>query len=100
MWVGVLLQVSPAELPVSCSGISAAACCPFRPTTGVFLHAGLTLHADLSIRTQAIATIKRILRGVPRLRNSMLLGVAGLAARIPDDNPEVHQLDAACTDQI
>ncbi len=33
--------------------------------------------------------MKRILRGVPRMRNAMLLGVAGLAARIPDDTPEV-----------
>lgn len=49
---------------------------------------GLILHADASIRSQAINAIKRILRGVPRLRNAMLLGVAGLAARTTDDNPE------------
>ena len=43
--------------------------------------------------------MKRILRGVPRMRNAMLLGVAGLAARIPDDTPEVIQLgtnDQSC----
>ena len=51
--------------------------------------AGLTLHADAGIRAQAVAVMKRILRGVPRMRNAMLLGVAGLAARIPDDTPEV-----------
>ena len=51
--------------------------------------AGLTLHADAGIRGQAVSVIKRILRGVPRLRNAMLLGVAGLAARIPDETPEV-----------
>ncbi|KAL0053523.1 hypothetical protein WJX82_006983 [Trebouxia sp. C0006] len=49
---------------------------------------GLTLHADAGIRAQAVAVMKRILRGVPRMRNAMLLGVAGLAARIPDDTPE------------
>ena len=54
--------------------------------------AGLTLHADAGIRAQAVAVMKRILRGVPRMRNAMLLGVAGLAARIPDDTPEVIQL--------
>ena len=36
--------------------------------------------------------MKRILRGLPRLRNAMLLGLAGLAARIPDDTPEVLKL--------
>ncbi len=56
------------------------------------LFAGLTLHADAGIRAQAVAVMKRILRGVPRMRNAMLLGVAGLAARIPDDTPEVIKL--------
>lgn len=51
--------------------------------------AGLTLHADPDIRAQAMSVMKRILRGLPRLRNAMLLGLAGLAARIPDDTPEV-----------
>ena len=51
--------------------------------------AGLTLHADAEIRAQAMSVMKRILRGLPRLRNAMLLGMAGLAARIPDDTPEV-----------
>ena len=36
-----------------------------------------------------MSVMKRILRGLPRLRNAMLLGLAGLAARIPDDTPEV-----------
>ncbi len=60
-------------------------------------YAGLALHADSSIRAQAVSVMKRILRGVPRLRNAMLLGVAGLAARIPDDTPEVtHACACAC----
>lgn len=33
--------------------------------------------------------MKRVLRGMPRLRNALVLGLAGLAARIPDDHPEV-----------
>ncbi len=57
-----------------------------------YIFAGLTLHADAGIRAQAVAVMKRILRGVPRMRNAMLLGVAGLAARIPDDTPEVIEL--------
>lgn len=54
--------------------------------------AGLTLHADPDIRSQAMSVMKRILRGLPRLRNAMLLGLAGLAARISDDTPEVLKL--------
>ena len=54
--------------------------------------AGLTLHADPDIRGQAMSVMKRIMRGLPRLRNAMLLGLAGLAARIPDDTPEVLTL--------
>ena len=60
--------------------------------------AGLTLHADPDIRAQAMSVMKRILRGLPRLRNAMLLGLAGLAARILDDTPEVpcyHPLPSA-----
>ncbi|KAL3146696.1 hypothetical protein ABBQ32_000920 [Trebouxia sp. C0010 RCD-2024] len=49
---------------------------------------GLTLHADPDIRAQAMSVMKRILRGLPRLRNAMLLGLASLAARILDDSPE------------
>lgn len=35
--------------------------------------------------------MKRMLRGMPRLRNALVLGLAGLVARIPDDiyHPEV-----------
>lgn len=36
-----------------------------------------------------MSVMKRILRGLPRLRNAMLLGLASLAARILDDSPEV-----------
>ena len=39
-----------------------------------------------------MSVMKRILRGLPRLRNAMLLGLAGLAARVPDDTPEVRML--------
>ena len=54
------------------------------------LCSGLILHADPGIRTQAVAAMKRVLRGMPRLRNALVLGLAGLAARIPDDHPEVN----------
>ena len=36
-----------------------------------------------------MSVMKRVVRGLPRLRNAMLLGLAGQAARIPDDTPEV-----------
>ena len=51
--------------------------------------AALILHADPGVRSQAVLVMKRVLRALPRLRNALVLGVAGLAARTHDDHPEV-----------
>ena len=41
------------------------------------------------VRQMAAEVMRRVLRGLPGLRNAMLLGMATFLSRIPDDYPEV-----------
>ena len=50
---------------------------------------GYTVHMDVMVRQMAQEVMRRVMRGMPGLRNSLLQGLALFISRIPDDYPEV-----------
>jgi len=57
--------------------------------------AGYTIHADPSVQQAAADVLRRSMRARPKLRNSLLLGMAAFASRLPEDYPEVGGNDPA-----
>ncbi|CAL8468215.1 g7754 [Coccomyxa elongata] len=49
---------------------------------------GYTIHADPAVQQAAADVLRRSMRARPKLRNSMLLGMASFASRLPEDYPE------------
>ena len=47
------------------------------------------MHADGTVRAAAAEVMLRCMRGLPPLRNAVLLGVAAFSMRLADDQPEV-----------
>ena len=52
--------------------------------------AGYTVNVDGNIRQMAAEVMHRVLRGLPAMRNAMVLGLAGFISRLSDDFPEVR----------
>lgn len=50
---------------------------------------GYTIHADPAVQQAAADVLRRSMRARPKLRNSLLLGMASFASRLPEDYPEV-----------
>ena len=54
----------------------------------VGMRAVYTINLDATVCSMAVEVMHRVLRGIPMLRNTMLLGVTAFLARIPEDYPK------------
>lgn len=58
------------------------------------------MHADTGVRHATVDCLRRIMRGLPRMRNPLVQGVAAFATRLPDDCPEVRLPKVTCFSRL
>ena len=54
------------------------------------MRAVYTINLDSTVCSMAVEVLHRVLRGIPQLRNTMLLGMTAFLARIPEEFPKAR----------